>query len=303
MTFAVDDWCRRHLGKPVEETFFTSEHLSRVYGVRLVSGREVIVKARPDSPRLAACTAVQRALWRAGFPAPEPLVGPVVEGGLAVSAELHVPGGGPAPRTGAARRFAALLARFVALAPGPAEVGPLAPPLPWTAWDHDEAGVWPVADDRADDLNADRHATPWLDDIGVRVRRRLARFAGTPAGRRVVIGHGDWEAQNLRWTGDEPLVVHDWDSVLAAPEAVIVGLAASVWPCGIEIRAATIAESAAFLDAYQEASGRGWPAEEIEASWAAGLWVYAFNAKKASLDGGTWLEPEEARRRLDLAAA
>lgn len=44
---------------------------------------------------------------------------------------------------------------------------------------------------------------------------------------------------------------------------------------------ATPAESAAFLDAYATARGRPWSPEERRASWAAGLWVRAFNAKKA----------------------
>jgi len=303
MAFDLGHWCERHLGSPVEDVLFTSGHLSRVHGVRLAGGREVIVKARPDSPRLAACTTVQRALWRAGLPAPEPLAGPIVQDGLAVNAETYVPGGSPAPRTGGAHRFAALLARFVALAPRPETVGTLDPAPPWTAWNHGLPGVWPAADDRDDDLNAAAHAAPWLDETGARVRHRLDRFAGTPAGRRIVIGHGDWEAQNLRWDGDEPLVVHDWDSVIAAPEAVVVGLAASVWPCGTAPRAATVPESAAFLDAYQRTAGRAWPPDEIEASWAAGLWVYAFNTKKASLSGASWLAPDEAGQRLALAGA
>ncbi|MEV4514210.1 hypothetical protein AB0K00_35280 [Dactylosporangium sp. NPDC049525] len=306
MTFDVDRWCRHHLGAAAQDVQVISAHLSRVFGVRLAGGREVVVKVRPDSPRLAACAAVQQALWRAGFPAPEPLTGPVVEQGLAVSAEASVPGGSPAPdtdHTEHAARFAALLARCIALAPRPATVGTLAPDLPWTAWNHALPGVWPPADDRADDLNAAEHATAWLDETGARVRRRLGRFVRTAAGGRVVIGHGDWEAQNIRWDGAEPLVVHDWDSVTAAPEAVLVGLAAAVWPCGMVPRAATVPESAAFLEAYQRAAGRAWTTEEIEASWAAGLWVSAFNTKKASLDGASWLPPDEADQRLALAHA
>ena len=34
-----------------------------------------------------------------------------------------------------------------------------------------------------------------------------------------------------------------------------------------------------------------------------GLWAYAFNTKKASLDGTGWLSPSEAADRLDLAGA
>ena len=198
MTFDVGRWCERHLGSAARDVQLVSGHLSRVFRVRLSAGREVIVKVRPDSPRLAGCTAVQRALWRAGFPAPEPLAGPIVEAGLSVSAEGFVPGGEPAPRTDHAGRFAGLLARCIALAPGPSTVGPLTPELPWTAWNRTLPGVWPAADDRDEDLNAAEHATAWIDGTGARVRRRLARFARTPAGGRIVIGHGDWEAQNLR---------------------------------------------------------------------------------------------------------
>jgi hypothetical protein len=303
MSFEINHWCEQNLGSPIDEVLFTAGHLSQVFGVRLARGHQVTVKVRPDSTRLAACTAVQRALWRVGFPAPEPLVGPIVHDGHAVSAEVYVPGGSLSPQTDHARRAAELLARFIALAPSPEAAGTLDPELPWTAWNHRVAGVWPVADDRDVDLNAAEHETPWLDEIGARVRCRLARFSVSATSRRAVIGHGDWEAQNIRWNGDEPLVVHDWDSVIAAQETVVVGLAASVWPCGRELRAATVSESAAFLDEYQRAAGRTWTRDEIEASWSAGLWVYAFNAKKATLEGSAWLTPAEAEQRLTLAGA
>jgi hypothetical protein len=107
----------------------------------------------------------------------------------------------------------------------------------------------------------------------------------------------------LRWHGQQPWTVHDWDSAVSAPEPVIVGLAAAVWPCGAEQRAASVSESEAFIESYQHAAGRPWSANEIQASWAAGLWVYAFNAKKASLDGVSWLERSEAAERLRLACA
>jgi len=63
----------------------------------------------------------------------------------------------------------------------------------------------------------------------------------------------------------------------------------------------------AFRTAWSSASAACRPVmpagESIQASWAAGLWVYAFNAKKASLDGGSWLNPAEAAERLRLAGA
>jgi hypothetical protein len=226
------------------------------------------------------------------------LVGPVPLSGFAASAEALVPGDGILNVGGdAVERYAELLARLIRMAPAPSSVSSVEPNPPWVAWDHDRGGVWPWPDDRDVDLN-DRPEPAWLDEVGRRVRRRLDQTRGWPS----VMGHGDWEAQNLRWHGTTPCAVHDWDSVMCGPEAVIVGLAASVWPCGAEPRAASVAESAAFIEAYQRAAGRRWSTAEVQASWAAGLWVYAFNTKKASIDGMPWLEPAEADERLSRAA-
>jgi hypothetical protein len=61
----------------VAQTLFVRGNLSAAYGLRLKDGREVVVKLRPAAVRLAGCTAVQRHLWRAGFPCPEPIAGPL----------------------------------------------------------------------------------------------------------------------------------------------------------------------------------------------------------------------------------
>jgi hypothetical protein len=37
------------------------------------------------------------------------------------------------------------------------------------------------------------------------------------AALRPVVGHADWEAQNMRWAGTEPYVVYDWDSLDGFP--------------------------------------------------------------------------------------
>lgn len=295
----LDQWCERALGSRPAEVLFATGHLSRVLGIRLSDGRDVVVKIRPAAPRIAGCVAVQRALWAAGFPCPEVLAGPLPYGPETATAETLVPGGDVlGVESDGVERYAGLLARFIALAPAPDALPTLVPNPPWVAWDHGTGGIWPVPDDRDDDLNT-HPETGWLDEIGARIQRRLARLEPAPP----VVGHGDWEGQNLRWRDREPLVVHDWDSVVSAPEPVIVGLAASVWACGARPRASTVAESAAFIDAYQRASGRAWTADETGASWAAGLWVYAFNTKKASLDGVPWLDPAEGEERLRLAGA
>jgi Ser/Thr protein kinase RdoA (MazF antagonist) len=102
-----------------------------------------------------------------------------------------------------------------------------------------------------------------------------------------VVGHADWESQNLRWHDGRPLVVHDWDSAVAQPEPVVAGLAAAVWPAtGAPGEAATVEQTDQFLAAYEQARGRPWTLAERQACWAAGLWVRAFNAKKQHMAGG-----------------
>lgn len=270
-------WCAQHLGAALRETLFERHQLSYVVGVRLDDGREVVVKVRPPNARLDACTLVQRHVWERGFPCPALLVGPSPFGELTATAEAHLPAGELLSRDAdAPRRFATALALLVSLAPAPDEVPSLAPAPPWLGWGHTGAGTWPYPDNLAADLNT--VAGPaWLDDLGARLRARLCAST-LPA----VIGHADWESQNLRWQDGELVAVHDWDSVVALPEMAIAGAAAAVFPADrLPLSDATVAESEAFLVAYAAARGRPWSDEERQLAWAAGLWVRAFNAKKA----------------------
>jgi len=68
-------WCEEHLGSPPADEIFRSGYLSAVIGLRLADSRAVVVKVRPDSPRMAACAEVQRRLFESGYPCPEPLTG------------------------------------------------------------------------------------------------------------------------------------------------------------------------------------------------------------------------------------
>ena len=46
-------WCSEHLGSPPAAELFRCGFLSAVVGLRLADDREVVVKVRPVSPRLA----------------------------------------------------------------------------------------------------------------------------------------------------------------------------------------------------------------------------------------------------------
>jgi hypothetical protein len=295
---ALAEWCSRWLGAPPVAELFGTGYLSAVKGLRLTDGREVVVKVRPSMPRLAGCAVVHRALWRAGFPCPEPLVDLQPLNGYAASAEVLVPDGDELPAGELAALSAAALARLVELAPSRGSVPSLTPSPSWVGWDHTESGLWPRPEDRDVDLNA--YSEPrWLDRVAAAVRDWLRARTGNP-----VIGHGDWHPENLRWQGSELLAVHDWDSVICQPEPAIAGFAAvSFLGIGSPAHLAAVEDSAAFLGAYQEARGRRWTSQDDAVSWAAGLWQRAFDAKTRSIGGDPEqvLTRNEARARLHRA--
>jgi hypothetical protein len=291
-------WCAERLSSPPAAELFKSGHLSAVIGLRLADDREVVVKLRPDSPRIAACVEVQRRLFESGYPCPEPLSGPTSFGDGVATAEAYVPGGAMLPSADhAAWAFAAAFARLIRLAPRPAEVSTLDPAPSWAAWNHAKAGLWSRPEDSGIDLN-EVAGPEWIDQAGRRARDRLRAGASG-----AVIGHCDWLAGNLRWSGDELLVVHDWDSTAADSEAVLVGFAAALYSTVSPDELATVGETEQFLAAYCDARGRALSADELQRSWAAGVWTRAYDAKYLHAVGKpiVSLSENEARERLRRA--
>jgi phosphotransferase family enzyme len=288
-------WCTQHLGSPPADEIFRSGHLSAVIGLRLADDREVVVKVRPDSRRVAACVEVQRRMFQAGYPCPRPLTGAASLGDDVATAEAYVPGGAMLPSANhAAGAFAEAFARLIRLAPRPGEVSTLEPAPPWAAWNQPGDELWPCAEDP--DVNLNEVAGPeWIDDAGRRARDRL-RASESEA----VIGHCDWLAGNLRWSGDALLVVHDWDSMTADSEAVLVGFAAALYSTVSADELATVEDTERFLVAYCDARGREFSAGELERSWAAGVWTRAYDAKYQHAVGQpiTSLSENVARQRL-----
>ena len=105
------------------------------------------------------------------------------------------------------------------------------------------------------------------------------------AGLPCVLGHADFEAQNLRWHGREVWAVHDWDSLAWQPEAALAGAASGAFASAGPPTLAPIESSEAFLVAYQKVRGRVFTAVEREVAWAAGLWMAAYNAREEALRG------------------
>jgi hypothetical protein len=274
-------WCARHLGSAAQERFFGADHLSEVHGVRLADGREVVLKVRGRQERLLGCHAVHRAVWEAGVPCPEPLVGPrprsddepewwVTAEAWADAKEIRA--GDNLPEV-----YAGLLAEIADAAPAVHDVPTLEPTVSWLWFDHGAPGrTWPPpASDRWDPHRIEAELPPFVLDTARRARARL--LADDVRALPRIVGHGDLSGLNTRWKGPHP-VVHDWDSVVAVPEAVLAGSTAADHVADERTRLATLEQTERFLAAYAAARGRSWSASETEIAYAAGAWLAAHNA-------------------------
>lgn len=294
-------WCADNLGAAPAEVLFARRSLSEVTGLRLADGREVVVKARPDEGRAEACVTAQARLAERGFPCPRPLTPVIAVGALVVHAEEFRPGGTllPGDTPEVAVRCAAVFARLMAELTGVA----VPPPLPnprWARWDHADPGLWPSLDFLD---SRDQSVVPAVvTETAVRARRRLLA-TDLPC----VLGHADFEAQNLRWQDGEIWSVDDWDSLAWQPEAALAGAASGAFASASPPTLAPVESSAAFLTAYQELRGRRFTAEELEIAWAASLWPALHNARWEALHGdrpvcGEAVRAQAAERLLRAGA-
>jgi hypothetical protein len=286
-------WCGDHLGSEPVDVLFQLHQTSMVCGLRLADGTDVVVKARAGEGRAASCVAAQAWLAERGFPCARPLTAAAAVGSLAVHAEEFRTGGDvlPGDSPDVAVSYAEVFARLMD------ELNDLTvvPPLPnprWVRWDHADSGLWPTIESLE---VRDQNAVPaYVVDTARRVRLRLLA-ADLPC----VLGHADFEAQNLRWHGREVWAVHDWDSLAWQPEAALVGTASGSFSSTWAPTLASIESSEAFLTRYQDTRGRLFTAAEQEVAWAGSLWLAAHNARWEALHG----DPPVSGNALRVQAA
>ena len=296
---AVDGWCRSELGARIARYVFFDASSGSVHGVELTDGRAVVVKGhRPDADvaYLRATTAVQRALAASGFPAPEPLAGPVRSGAGHLTAESFLaqsrPADARAPEVRAA--LAEGLARFVTLAAPEIDalqghVHPLHRLVD---------GLYPVPHSRRFDFAATASGAEWIDDLMRDARGWLA--ATLP--RIEVVAHGDWRAQNVSLRDGALDAVYDWESVAAMEEMGALAAAALTfgidWSVHQDRRFSTPTEILAFVTDY--AAARGTPlADDERARLARHLVVsLAYGARCEHADADTPPTGGDSQRSL-----
>jgi hypothetical protein len=272
----VDRFCRAELGSGVDRYEFYATSVCGVHGVRLDDGRGVVIKvhrAGADTTHLEAVHSVQRHLAAAGYPAPEPVLGPArLAGGVAVVDELLDRSGWRDAHDPAVRKLvAAALARQIELC---RELGAV-PGLKAAALVRRQ--LWARPHDHRFDFRATAAGAAWIDELAAQAHRRLdATVAG-------VAGHNDWRVEHLRFRDGQLSATWDWDSLSVGAEPVFVGSAAHGFVPDWNVEGLdcvpTSDETRAFVADYEEARGAAFSPAERRLADAGLVAALAYSAR------------------------
>jgi hypothetical protein len=277
----LDRFTHAELGAGLERMWLFAASVGCVHGVQLSDGRRLVIKAHrtlTDPDFLNAVARVQGYLHERGFPAPEPIAGPVrfgaglatVEGALPVGQVAN--GHDPEVR----RALAAGLAGFVTLTRGLEEVEALGNGTM-------EAGageLWPTPHSTRFDFAGTAPAGKWIDRLG-----RIAKATTDDHRSPPVIGHMDWRVENVCVAGAKIVAVYDWDSVRLIPEPVLLGSVANTfttnWSTSDEnwVQFPTLAEVEAFIAEYQAARQQPFTEAELRVCRAAVVYAMGYTAR------------------------
>ena len=213
----IDELCREHLGHEVVDARFANKSVGAVFGLSLAGGSNVVLKLFPPTFSEAELRAVERCLAHAldaGFPAPKQLAPLVHADGVwaafyelvpGIALDAHVPS--------VRRRLVHVLADFARVM---ASVDPSGLPLAPTHG----AALWPPPHRAVIDLSI--AGGEWID-ARAGAAQRVIRGATLP----LVVAHMDWQTGHVLFDGERVSAVIDWDSLMQASEAEMVGRAAA----------------------------------------------------------------------------
>ncbi len=280
----LNPWCEAHLGSTVAGVLFTVRRLGTVIGIALADGRRVALKVSGTEEPIDRRRAAQRVrsyLFREGFPCPRPVLGPTAFGSrLAVCEELVEAGAAPNAHDAKTRRaMAEGLAwqmQITSTMKPPKELERTRP-----SWiDLRTSGLWPPAHHPKLDFEATEPTVGWIDQIAARAKRAFLEGDQSRSG----IAHSDWEAHNVRCSGERLEVAYDWDSLAVESELALIGRAAAVFTAHTDPRyghAPSADERLAFVVEFEQAAGRHFTAAERTVIAAVGAWATAYEARLA----------------------
>jgi hypothetical protein len=137
--------------------------------------------------------------------------------------------------------------------------------------------IWPQPHNALFNFETTAHGAEWIDDIG-----QLALSVMCSAQSRIVVGHHDWSAKNMRMGKDGIAVLYDWDAVFIDHEAFILGSAAAHFPVNWELNVPETpinSEVAAFIREYQQACGTTFTPGELSEIEAGVTYARAYKAR------------------------
>jgi hypothetical protein len=286
---ALDEFCGNELAGRVSRGLFHVSSIGCVTGVELADGRRVVIKAhQPDRDLewLREVVRVQRHLALRGKfativcsgPSPLRLGHAIVE--MFVDVGTTRDGHEPVVRRALARGLAEIVE-------GCDELTGSSILRSQSLSEPSEVQLWPTPHSKLFDFAATARGAEWVDDVA-----RAARARFPPADVAVgelVIGHGDWRAEHVRFVGDRPVAAFDWDSLCKEREPALVGYTAHAF-CADWTRhdaagdariapAPTLDEARAFVADYEAARGRRFGADERRLAGAAFAYSCAYTAR------------------------
>lgn len=279
----IDGFCRRELKAGVARGLFHQSSVGSVSGVELDDGRRVVLKGHAperslewlrEVVRVQMHLASRRRYVTTVVAGPAPLgrglalVEPFVDEGETIDAHA------PAIRRALARALHDLVVAGQPLAATSTLPGPRSACLP-------SGRLWPTPHSRLFDFDATADGAGFIDAVAVAARARLA-----PAGD-LVIGHGDWRAEHVRFasaTDARPVAAFDWDSLRREHEPALVGFTAHAlcadWTRAPRMAPApTLAEARAFVADWEEARGRRFSVDERRLCGASFAYWCAYTAR------------------------
>jgi len=227
-----------------------------------------------DRRALSAQLAVQRAMAAKGYPAPAILTGLSALGQAAAIAMSYNRDGAPtdARIPGVRQHMARGLAQFIAEADSYRD----APGLPRRRLPIADA-IWPPPHNALFDFEATSKGAEWIDRAA-----KDALAVMRKASSRIIVGHHDWSAKNMRMGPDGIAVLYDWDAVVLDRETFVLGSAAAHFPVTWELpvpETPTIEQVAAFIEAYARARGSSLSRSELTETAAGATYARAYKAR------------------------
>ncbi|MGZ3444003.1 MAG: phosphotransferase, partial [Polyangia bacterium] len=271
----LDRFCRDELGGAVRRGLFHSASIGAVTAVELVDGRRVVVKAHQPERELEwlqEVVRVQMHLASRALHATTVCGGPSPIGrGLGI-VEAFVERGAtrdahePIVRAALARGLREIVVACAGLVAGSSLRAHLG--------DLPAGALWPTPHSKLFDFS---RPAAWIDEVA-----RAARARMQPAGA-LVIGHGDWRAEHVRFEGDRIVGAFDWDSLCKEREPALVGYTAHAfcadWSRTPPAAAPTLDEARAFVAEYEAARGRPFTVDERRLCGAAFAYSCAYTAR------------------------